>query len=133
MTVHSPGPIIWTFNDLTIYLRASLFFVTLGVRQNRPKSRRYAKFNFYGITRQQQELNSTCHYLDRSIEYILCSSYSSLVNSNAIRKFSSLINAGLYPSFQSSSINEFQFYCFYYHSQVPTLHSGERNLPIHDR
>ena len=39
MTVHSPGPIIWTFNDLTIYLRASLFFVTFGVRQNRSKTR----------------------------------------------------------------------------------------------
>ena len=39
MTVHSPGPIIWTFNDLTIYLRASLFFVTFWVRPNRPKTR----------------------------------------------------------------------------------------------
>jgi len=38
-TVHSPGPIIWTFNDLTIYLRASLFFVTLGARKNSPWSR----------------------------------------------------------------------------------------------
>ena len=41
MPVHSPGPILWTFNDLTIYLRASLFFVTFGVRQNRPKTRMF--------------------------------------------------------------------------------------------
>jgi len=32
--VHSPGPIIWTLKDLTIYLRAYHFFVTLGVRKN---------------------------------------------------------------------------------------------------
>jgi hypothetical protein len=32
--VHSPGPIIWRFKDLTIYLRASLFFVTFGARKN---------------------------------------------------------------------------------------------------
>ena len=39
MTVHSPGPIIWTLKDLTIYLRAYHFFVTLGVRKNSPKTR----------------------------------------------------------------------------------------------
>jgi hypothetical protein len=32
--VHSPGPIIWTFKDLTIYLRAYLFFVIFGARKN---------------------------------------------------------------------------------------------------
>jgi hypothetical protein len=41
MTVHSPGPIIWTYKDLTLYLRASLFFVTLGVRKNSSYTRTY--------------------------------------------------------------------------------------------
>jgi len=39
MTVHSPGPIKWTFNDLTIYLWASQFLVTFGVRKNTRKTR----------------------------------------------------------------------------------------------
>ena len=41
MTVHSPGLIIWTFIDLTIYLRASLFFVTFGVCKNTHYSRMF--------------------------------------------------------------------------------------------
>ena len=38
--MHSPGPIIWTLKDLTTYLRAYHFFVTLGVRKNSPKTRK---------------------------------------------------------------------------------------------
>ena len=41
--MHSPGPIIWTFKDLMIYLRASLFFVTFGARKNSSFTRRAGK------------------------------------------------------------------------------------------